>query len=216
MCGRFALFASGDEIAQHFQLPIAPCLDARYNVAPSQTIAAVRATDTSREMRILLWGLNPPWSSDPKIGCKLINAKAETARSAFAERRCLIPASAFYEWAKGNGSCKQPFCIRLRDRDLFAFAGMWERWQWPRAEAVEFCTLLTTEANELMRPIHNRMPVILDSEAESVWLDPEAPVEDLRSLLVPFASEKMDAYPVDAYVNNAKNQGPKCIERAVA
>jgi putative SOS response-associated peptidase YedK len=216
MCERFALFASGDEIGQHFHLPVAPCLDARYNIAPSQTIAAVRATDISREMRFLLWGLNPSWSNDPKIGGKLINARAETARSAFTQRRCLIPASAFYEWANGNSRCKQPFCIRLRDESLFALAAMWERWQWPQTEVVEFCTLLTTEANELMRPIHDRMPVILATVAESVWLDPQAPVEDLRSMLVPFGSEKMEAYPVDPYVNNAKNQGPKCIERAVA
>jgi putative SOS response-associated peptidase YedK len=156
--------------------------------------------------------LNPSWSSDSKISYKLINARAETVRSAFTQRRCLIPASAFYEWTVGKGRQKQPYCIRLRDENLFAFAGMWECWQRPQAEAVEFCTLLTTEANELMRPVHDCMPVILDTESEAVWLNSHASIEALRSLLVPFASERMKAYAVAPYVSNAKNQGPQCIE----
>jgi putative SOS response-associated peptidase YedK len=212
MCVRFALFASGDEIAQRFHLPEAPVLDPRYNIAPTQTIGAVRATDNGRELRRLCWGLNPSWASAPKVGYKLINARAETVRSAFRERRCLIPASAYYEWKRGTGRGKQPYCIRLRDENLFAFASMWERWQRPKAEAIEFCTLLTTEANELIQPIRDRMPVILDSEAENEWLNPRASTEELRTMLRPFPANRMKAYPVDPYVNNAKNQGPRCIE----
>jgi putative SOS response-associated peptidase YedK len=150
------------------------------------------------------------------MGYRLINARAETVRSALKERRCLIPASAFYEWAEGNRIGKQPYCIRLHDEKLFAFAGMWERWQRPQAEAIEFCTLLTTEANKLIRTIHHRMPVILDPEGEKEWLDPRSAPDSLRELLVPFPGDQMDAYAVDPYVSNAKNQGPKCIEPASA
>jgi putative SOS response-associated peptidase YedK len=222
MCGRFALFASGEEVAERFQLSEVPLLDARYNVAPSQTVAAVRATDAGREFRFLRWGLIPSWSSDPKIGYKLSNARAETVaskpsfRAAFKQRRCLIPVSAFYEWQQGSGKRKQPYCIRMRDEGLFAIAGLWERWHDPSGPVVESCSLITTEANELMRPIHDRMPVILYPERENDWLNPRSDPDSLRSLLVPFASERMEAFPVNPYVSNAKNQGPRCIEPASA
>jgi putative SOS response-associated peptidase YedK len=218
MCGRYALFASGDEIAKRFRLAEAPQLDARNNIAPTQTVAAVRATDAGRELARLRWSLISSWATDPTMAYKLINARAETVeskpsfRSAFKQRRCLILASAFYDWQQGKGKSKQPYCMRPRDGELFSIAGVWESWHDPEGEEVESCTILTTTANELMRTIHDRMPVILDTEAEWVWLDPHAPVEDLRSLLVPFASDRMEAYPVDPYVSNAKNQGPKCIE----
>jgi putative SOS response-associated peptidase YedK len=171
MCGRFALFASGEEVAQRFQLSETPLFDPRYNIAPTQTVPAVRAGDGGRYLSLLRWGLIPSWSSDPKIAYKLTNARSETAaskpsfRSAFKQRRCLIPASAFYEWQKVSAKIKQPYCIRPRDGGLFAFAGLWERWNDPAGETVESCTILTTEANELMRPLHDRMPVILDSSA---------------------------------------------------
>jgi putative SOS response-associated peptidase YedK len=216
MCGRFALFASKEAIAQRFQLPDTPFLEARYNIAPSQTVGAVRATETAREMRFIQWGVIPSWSSNPTMGYKLINARVETVRSALKERRCLIPASAFYEWGGGNGRCKQPYCIRLHDEKLFAFAGMWERWQRPQAEAIEFCTLLTTEANEVMRPIHDRMPVILDAESENEWLDPLSAPDSLRALLMPFPADQMQAFAVSYYVSNTRNQGPQCIEPAIA
>ena len=218
MCGRFALFASGEEIAQRFELPHAPHLDARYNIAPMQTVAAVRASDSGREFRFLRWGLIPSWSIDPKIGNKLTNARAETVasnpafRSAFQQRRCLIPASAFYEWRQGKGKSKQPYCIWLRDENLFALAGLWERWQDPQGPITESCSLITTEANALMQPICDRMPVILDKVSEAIWLDSHASLEELRSLLVPFASDRMEAFPVNPYESNARNEGPRCLE----
>ena len=218
MCGRFALFASGEELAQRFGLPHTPLLDARYNIAPTQTVAAVRASDTGREFRFLRWGLIPSWSIDPKIANKLTNARAETvasnpaSRSAFQQRRCLIPASAFYEWRQGKGKSKQPYCIWLRDENLFALAGLWERWQDPQGPITESCSLITTEANELMQPICDRMPVILDKVSEAVWLDSHASLEELRSLLVPFASNRMEAFPVNPYVSSARNEGPRCLE----
>jgi putative SOS response-associated peptidase YedK len=128
----------------------------------------------------------------------------------------LIPASGFYEWQKQAAGPKQPFFIRPRDGELFSFAGLWERWHDPEGEQVESCTILTTTANELMRPIHERMPVILGPSVEEQWLDPFASTEELQSLLVPFAVDQMEAYPITTYVNNARNEGPRCIERAVA
>ena len=136
-------------------------------------------------------------------------------RSAFKQRRCLIPASGFYEW-KRDAKQKQPFFIRPRDEELFSFAGLWETWHDPEGEIVESCAVITTEANELMRPIHDRMPVILNWEGEEEWLNPRSAPDSLRVLLVPFPADRMEAYAVNLYVNSARNQGPKCIEPAVA
>lgn len=218
MCGRFALFAAGDELAERFRLAEAPVLEPRYNVAPTQSVAVVRAAATGLELALLRWGLIPSWAGDPAIGNKLLNARAETVtqkpsfRAAFKQRRCLIPASGFYEWMKQGAGYKQPYFIRPRDGGLFALAGLWERWQNPQVEAIESCTILTTEANAIMRPLHERMPVILDLEAENVWLDPHASADELRSLLVPYASERMESIPVNGWVSNAKHEGPKCLE----
>jgi putative SOS response-associated peptidase YedK len=217
MCGRFARIVSDKTLREKYRLERIAKLEDRYNISPMQSIAAVRAAVGANELVLLRWGLIPSWSKDAKIAYKLTNARAETVsekpsfRSAFKQRRCIIPASGFYEWRR-EAKQKQPFFIRPHDEELFSFAGLWETWRDPEGEIVESCAIITTEANDLMRTIHDRMPVILDTEAESVWLDAQAPVEDLRSLLVPFVSGRMKAYPVDPYVNNAKNQGPKCIE----
>jgi putative SOS response-associated peptidase YedK len=203
-CGRFALFASGEEVTERFQLSEAMLFEPRYYIAPTQSVPAVRASDGGRFLSLLRWGLIPSWSSDPKIAYKLTNARSGTVptkpsfRSAFKSRRCLISASAFYEWQKIVSRSKQPYCIRPRDGGLFAFAGLWERWQAPAGETVETYTILTTEVNELMRSLHDWMPVILDSLAENLWLDPLPAADALRSLFVPFASERMEAYPVGA------------------
>jgi putative SOS response-associated peptidase YedK len=224
MCGRFVVRAKRSNIVRRFKAsePSDPNLFSapRYNIAPTQSVAAVRLGDDGRYFSPLRWGLTPSWADDIKIGYKLTNARSETVaskpsfRAAFKARRCLIPASGFYEW-KREGKSKQPFFIRPRDEDdLFAFAGLWEMWSDPLGEVVESCTILTTEANELMAPIHNRMPVILDSPAEETWLDPRSSSDALKSLFVPFASEWMAAYAVSTFVNNARNQGPKCLEPA--
>jgi putative SOS response-associated peptidase YedK len=171
---------------------------------------------------LLKWGLIPSWSNDEKIGYKLINARSETVaekpsfRSAFKHRRCLIPASGFYEWQKQGTGRKQPFFISMRDGELFSFAGLWERWHDPEGEEVQSCTIQTTTANEVMQPIHERMPVILGPSAEEQWLDRRASADALRSLLVPYTSADMEAHPVGLWVNNPKNDGPKCLGPASA
>jgi putative SOS response-associated peptidase YedK len=218
MCGRYALFAAGDELAERFQLDEAPLLDARYNIAPTQSVATVRAGEGGRFLSFLRWGLIPSWAPDAKIAYKLLNARSETVaqkpsfRSAFKQRRCLIPASAFYEWQKTGARSKQPYCIRPRDGGLFSFAGLWEHWHDPQGQPVESCTILTTAANELMQPLHDRMPVILDPSAEALWLEPTSSADALRSLFVPYASEQMEAFPVSPWVSDAKHQGPRCLE----
>lgn len=218
MCGRFALFAAGEEVAERFQLAEIPSLNLRYNIAPTQSVAAVRATESGREMRFLRWGLIPSWAADPSIGVKLLNARAETIaakpsfRAAFKQRRCLIPASGFYEWKKESAKQKQPYFIRPRHGGLFALAGLWERWQSPEGAMIETATIVTTQANELMRSLHERMPVILDREGEEAWLDTRSSLDSLGALLTPFAAERMEAFPVIPYVSNARNEGSRCLE----
>ncbi len=165
------------------------------------------------------WGLVPRWADDPAIGNRLINARAETAatkpsfRDAFRRRRCLIPADGFYEW-KRQGGGKQPYYIRLEDDRPFAFAGLWERWEKAGA-VIESCTILTTDANELLMPLHNRMPAILDREQFDRWLDPT--IEDakvLQPLLGPYPAERMIAYPVSTVVNSPRHDVAECIDKA--
>ncbi len=226
MCGRFTLTDPDADLAVQFDLPQIPDLKPRYNIAPTQPVAAVRvapeaaSTDAgaAREMALFHWGLIPFWAKDPDIGARMINARAETAaekpafRAAFRRRRCLVVADGFYEWQKQNG-WKQPFYICLRDRRPFAFAGLWERWQGPDDTVIESCTLLTTTPNDLIRPLHNRMPVILHPRDYELWLDPGfQQVEELQPLLGPYPAGEMDAYPVSRLVNSPKNDDPKCIE----
>jgi len=165
------------------------------------------------------WGLIPFWAKDTSIGNRLINARAESAatkpafRSAFKTRRCLVPADGFYEWKKGKGHQKQPYFIRNADESPFAFAGLWESWTAPEGETIESCTILTTDANDLTRPIHDRMPVILHPKDYELWLDPE--VKDptlLKPLLRPYPSEEMIVQPVSAKVNKASYDAPDCVE----
>jgi putative SOS response-associated peptidase YedK len=183
-------------------------------------VAAARlATETGdREFVLLRWGLVPFWAKDPKIGSRMINARSETVatkpafRAAFRRRRCLVLADGFYEWQKVQGG-KQPHYVRLKDGSPFAFAGLWERWQGESQGMVESCTLLTTEPNDLIRPLHNRMPVILQPQAYSLWLDTETDdAQALQALLRPFPSEGMLAYPVSRWVNSPANDDQRCIE----
>lgn len=222
MCGRYTLQASPEELARQFSVEVEdPSLfKPRYNIAPSQNVAVVRLKpDTSqRELVRLRWGLIPSWAKDPRIGNQMINAKAETVatkpsfRSAFRKRRCLIPADGFYEWQQ-QGRQKQPMYIRLRDRRPFAFAGLWERWEPKDGEPVESCTIVTTEPNEFMRLIHNRMPVILAPPDYDIWLDPTVQqTETLQAMLMPYPPESMEAYPVSRLVNNPRNDIPQCVE----
>jgi putative SOS response-associated peptidase YedK len=190
----------------------------RYNIAPTQPVLAVRTVPAGeRELVTLRWGLVPAWADDPSIGNRLINARAETVadkpafRAAFRARRCLVLADGFFEWQKVGGR-KQPYYFRLREGSPFAFAGLWERWG-KGATTLETCTLLTTEANELLRPVHDRMPVILPRERFVRWLDPDfRAAAELESLLRPYPAEDMTGYPVSARVNNPRNEGPLCVE----
>ncbi len=213
MCGRFTLTASGEEIAEAFDLPEVPALDPRYNIAPSQPVAVVRLDAAgTRQVALLKWGLLP---SDALPGDRpFINARAETAaerpsfRDAFARRRCLVAADGFYEW-EGTGKKRQPWYLRLASGRPFAFAGLWEP---PRApEAPGTCTLLTTQPNELVRPIHDRMPVILGPDEAGVWLDPQKPLGDLHAVLDAYPAPAMTAYRVGPAVNNARFDDPSCI-----
>jgi putative SOS response-associated peptidase YedK len=220
MCGRFTQPAASKEtLADLFQLSDPPGLLPLFNIAPTQPVAAVRLNleRGQRELVTLRWGLIPSWADDPKIGYKMINARAETAatkpsfRAAFKSRRCLIAADGYYEWQKLDGK-KQPYYIYMKGGKLFAFAGLWERWSPPDGEAVESCTILTTDANEFTKPIHNRMPVIVDPADFGHWLDPAEKPDALQILLRPFPPERMDAYPVSTFVNNVRSKGPQCIE----
>lgn len=219
MCGRFTLSQPAEAIAEMLQLDQVPTLEPQYNIAPSQSVATVLVDQEShRQLKRLQWGLIPSWAKDPKIGSKMINAKAETVaekpsfRAAFKYRRCLVLADGFYEWQQLKGK-KQPFYIQKQDRQLLAFAGLWEHWQGSDNRVIDSCTILTTEPNELLRPIHNRMPVVLKPEDYDLWLDPKVQqAELLQPLLRPYPSEEMIAYPVSPQVNNPAHNHPDCIE----
>lgn len=226
MCGRFTLTTTKEIVAEVFGLTAARIgsIPPRYNIAPSQQILVVRNdAHGSRELAALRWGLIPSWAPDPAIGARMINARAETLAekpsygAALRQRRCLILADGFYEWAAAaTGKQKRPFLFRREDNHPFAMAGLWERWQ-PRGDsatgAIESCTIITTAANELVRPIHARMPVIISQPDFDHWLDCQ--FHDLgyiESRLVGYQGKDMNATAVTTYVNTAANDDPNCIE----
>ncbi|GAB4424866.1 MAG: SOS response-associated peptidase [Chloroflexi bacterium OHK40] len=217
MCGRFSLAVPAEQLATQFALTEAPALSPRYNIAPTQEVAVVRAGDRGRELAMFRWGLVPPWATDPSIGARMINARSETAaekpafRGAMRQRRCLIPASGFYEWQAQPGG-KQPFYIGLADGQPFALAGLWEHWRSPEGQWLLTCTILTTTANELVQPLHDRMPVIVPPKQYDHWLDPGiTDAGPLQELLVPFPAAQMRAYPVSRAVNRVTNDDPSLI-----
>jgi putative SOS response-associated peptidase YedK len=220
MCGRFTFTQLDETVANLFGLAQVPQLPPRYNIAPTQPAPTVLQTspNSPREFRLLYWGLIPSWAKDAKISSKLINARAETVtekpafRSAFKKRRCLILADGFYEWQQQDGK-KQPFYFRLQEGKPFAFAGLWEHWDNPEGESIDSCTIITTEANDVLRPIHDRMPVILEPENYDQWLDPQLQKAELiQPLLRPYPTEEMTVSPVSTKVNNPKNDSPDCIK----
>lgn len=219
MCGRFTLTESGQVLMEELGLTWIPeDFRPRYNIAPSQLILAARDGDEGRKAAMLKWGLVPSWAKDPSIGNKMINARSETVgekpsfRRAFDRRRCIIPADGFYEWRK-EGKTKIPVRFRLRDGRPFAFAGLWEAWRPPGGdgEPLFTCTILTTTANELVQPVHDRMPVILSQESLDLWLDRDVPGQGVTSLLRPYPAEEMEAYEVSTRVNSVVNDDPECI-----
>jgi putative SOS response-associated peptidase YedK len=215
MCGRFAFYTSREAVLAVFGvgLPFEP--EPRYNVAPSQLVAAIRAGDNGPEGVRLRWGLVPFWAKDAAIGNRMINARAETLaekpafRNAWRKRRCLVLANGFYEW-RGQGTGRTPFYIARPDGRPIAFAGLWERWEKGDAP-LETCTIITTAANRLLRGIHDRMPVILPPEMLRAWLDAAAPLANLESLLRPAPEDLLDAREVGRAVNSPANEGPQLI-----
>lgn len=236
MCGRYTSTSTVSELASVFEVDEvkADPLPPRYNVAPSLPVYAVALTRPKegedkgprRALGTFRWGLVPTWARDPSIGNRMINARAEgiTAKPAYrqavARRRCLIPADAFYEWQRrtdrdGRPAGKLPYAVRRRDGRPMALAGIWEVWRDkddPEAAPVRTCAIITTEANSLMAPIHDRMPVIIEKEGWAAWLDPSTGMETVRGLMVPAAEGVLEAYPVSTQVNNVAHDGAQLLE----
>jgi putative SOS response-associated peptidase YedK len=219
MCGRYGLYSSQERLVEHFGLASAPSINARYNIAPSDVVGVVRIPpkDDQRVWDQLHWGLIPSWAKDKQIGYRMINARAESIaqkpsfRDAFKYQRCLVPADVFYEWTVGPDGKKYPYAVCLKDERPFGFAGLWDRWQ-GESEIIESYTIITTDANELLKSIHDRMPVILPETEYERWLDPttQNPAA-FQPLLKPYNSDAMKVYPVSTRVNDPKNDDSECI-----
>ncbi len=230
MCGRFSLTTDPEILAEHFDLAEVPDLEPRYNIAPTQDVAVVREAGrrpdervggqtevVGRRLVMMRWGLLPSSGSNRAVGAPLINARSETVmekpsfREAFRSRRCLVLADGFFEWERLGGR-KQPIYLKLRDHTPFAFAGIWERWMASDGHPVDSCAILTTEPNDLVRPVHDRMPVILAPDALHPWLTVSADrAGDLLPLLRPYR-EEMQCHPVSPTVNSAANESPECVK----
>ena len=216
MCGRFTLYIDSKKLNTVFHLTnsIFDCVPS-YNIAPGQDIQVITQGPEGRVISYMKWGLIPYWAKDPKIGSRLINARAETIdckpafRNAFRQNRCLIPAEGFYEWMKTNG--KQPVYVSLPDRQVFAFAGIWSHWKAPDSSTINSCSIITTDSNECIRKIHDRMPVIFDQEQQfQAWLE-QSDTSALKDLLKPYAGV-LEVYPVSKAVNFSKTDGPELIK----
>jgi putative SOS response-associated peptidase YedK len=218
MCGRFCYFSPAEAVTRLFGARVPNDPAPRYNIAPTQDAPVIRADADGRTLVGLRWGLVPFWAKDPKIGNRMINARGETVaakpafRAAFRKRRCLVIADGFYEWQKVAGG-KQPWLIAQADGEPFAMAGLWESWR-PAEDAapLETCTIITTAANDMMRPLHDRMPAILDGAAIDRWLDPAAEPAALEPLLAPAPDGILRAVPVSRRVNSPANDDPALIE----
>ena len=225
MCGRFNLRTPASELASFFDIVFDPPLQAalapRFNIAPSQPVLVIRGESDRVAADLVNWGLVPGWAKDPTVGNRMINARCETVaekpsfQAAFRRRRCLVPATGFYEWQKTGGREKQPWHIHRPDDSPLAFAGIWERWEADDGSALETCAIITTAANSRMDPIHHRMPVILEPADFPAWLDPEHDDRDrLESLMVPCPDEELVTEPIDTWVNRPANEGPDCLRPA--
>lgn len=219
MCGRFTLTVNPSELEEGFEnFSFPKKFSPRFNISPTQPVLAI-SNDNKNKADFFLWGLIPSWSKDPSIGNKLINARGETIaekpsfRGAYKYKRCLIIADGFYEWkANQNQKTKTPYYIHMKERNPFAFAGLWDEWHSPDGDSIRTCTIITTEPNELMSSLHNRMPVILHPKDYDSWLDP-APQTDpsLLRLIQPYPTSQMTAHPVSTLVNKPSNDVPECV-----
>ncbi len=218
MCGRFALKAKSRDICRIYGLPleggVVPWGAYRWNIAPSQPVLTIREREGQREAVAVSWGFVPSWAKAPDDGPRPINARAETVatspafRAAFKRRRCVVPASAFYEWQPVEGEKrKQPFAIVPTDAEVFSMAGVWESW----GDGLETCAIITTTPNAVMKPIHNRMPAILPGAEVDRWLDDQTAPGDAHAMLRPFDGALMRAYPVSTLVNRPVNDSPECL-----
>ncbi len=218
MCGRFYLDAKTDELLVLFSLTVAPQLAPRFNIAPSQSIAAVIDTPKGRRARLFRWGLLPSWAKQDSPGFRTFNARIETLgskpafRTPFRTRRCLIPASGYFEW-QPTPAGKQPYCIRHRSDPIMAFAGLYDRWTGQAGESIDSCTLIVADASPKLKEIHDRMPVILNAEDFDAWLDRDNhDVERLGKLLKNRQLTEFESYPVSTRVNNPRQDDAECIQ----
>ena len=217
MCGRFTLTIEASDLQQEFGLEDIPVdWRPRYNIAPSQPVAVI-SNDQPKTIRMMRWGLIPSWAKDKSIGDRMINARAETLadkpsfKRAFSQQHCLILADGFYEWLREGGKKSAvPYYFHLKTGRTFAFAGLWELWR-SETENIYSCTIITCEANSLVAPIHDRMPVILDEKSRLSWLMP-GKISEYQGLLKPFLAENMETFPVSPLVNNPANDAPQCLD----
>jgi putative SOS response-associated peptidase YedK len=224
VCGRFTSSVRREAVAERFQIVVPETVSERYNVAPGQRVLGIRRSeDFARQPALLRWGLIPHWAKDTRIAYKMINARAETLlekssyRSLVQSQRCLIIADGFYEWRLGIDGRKQPIRFSRADDDAFAFAGLWTRWTDRESnELIESCTIITTAPNELVAPLHDRMPVMLPHELEEPWLDPEVEAREALLFLEPYPAVLMKALEASPFVNSVRNDFPALLKAETA
>lgn len=218
MCGRFVLKDNIKTLSKNFDFDQDDdvLFEPKYNITPGQNVPIIIKEET-RKCAIMRWGLVPSWSNDPLIGFQMINARSETVaqkpsfKNSLRKRRCIVPSNGFYEWKKLDNKTKTPYYIKMKNNKPFGFAGLWDTWNKDGANLTTF-TIITTSPNELIKPIHDRMPVILKKEDEDLWLNPDIQNSDkILHLLKPFSSDDMETYEISTYVNNPRNEGEKCI-----
>ncbi len=218
MCGRFVLKDNIKTLSKNFDFDQDDdvLFEPKYNITPGQN-APIIIKEETRKCAIMRWGLVPSWSNDPLIGFQMINARGETVaqkpsfKNSLRKRRCIVPSNGFYEWKKLDNKTKTPYYIKMKNNKPFGFAGLWDTWNKDGANLTTF-TIITTSPNELIKPIHDRMPVILKKEDEDLWLNPDIQNSDVvLHLLKPFSSDDMETYEISTYVNNPRNEGEKCI-----
>jgi putative SOS response-associated peptidase YedK len=218
MCGRYAITSAPEAIRKLFGYPEQPNFPPRYNIAPTQPIPIVRLDQGARHFALVRWGLLPSWVEDPKKFSLVINARDDSVlgkpafRSAMRYRRCLVPADGFYEWQAAGAGPKRPYYIRRKDRAPFAFAGLWEVWTGPNGEEMQTAAIVTTAANRVLRPIHDRMPVMLSPDAFDLWLDTKnVDARTAHALLIPAPEHLIEAYPISTAVNRVANDDASLI-----
>ena len=219
MCGRYRLSRRKQRVEEYFDTESdEPEWTPRYNIAPSQPVPVIRQNpnEPRRELSLMRWGLIPSWAKDASVAARMINARSETAgtkpafRDPLTNRRCLIPADGFYEWVR-TGKVKQPYCFEVNDGELFAFAGIWDRWTDPNRHTVETFSILTTSPNAVTSAVHDRMPVILDPDGYDMWLDPGMrDITTASELLKPYDAQFMRSYPISTRINHVANDDEEC------